>query len=157
MLTFHSIGRPNMGLSTWQHKGEWNLMRGTRNKSDIYVSELTWRTELIPSVWWWLKIIFDRLSAYLYNFTQNETYFTSAHSAYQFIQSHLYDSTTHSLQYKIYLFDCTYQDKPPFASDVGLYLEALTVLSEATNDEAMRRLLVSHKVYILFGLIKRRF
>ena len=50
-----------------------------------------------------------------------------------------------------------YQDGLPLASDVGLYLEALTVLSEATNDEAMRRLLVSHKVYILLGLIKRRF
>ena len=157
MLTFHSIGRPNLGLSTWQRKGEWHLIRNTRHKSDKYVTELIWRTSSSHLVRRRLKALFDRLSAYLYNFTQNETYFTSAHSAHQFIQSHLYDSTTHSLQYKIHLNNCMYQDGPPFASDVGLYLEALTVLSEATNDEAMRRLLVSHKVYILLGLIKRRF
>ena len=38
---------------------------------------------------------------------------------------------------------------PPFASDVGLYLEALTVLSQTANDEAMGQLLVSHKLRIL--------
>ena len=92
---------------------------------------------------------FVRLSAYLYSFTQNDTYLSSANSAHQFIQSHLYNSTTHSLQYKIHLPDCTYQDVPPFASDVGLYLEALTVLSQAANDEAMGKLLVSHELHIL--------
>ena len=47
------------------------------------------------------------------------------------------------------LTNCTYQDGLPFASDVGLYLEALTVLSQAANDEAMGQLLVSHELHIL--------
>ena len=147
MFTFHSIGRPDLGLSTWQHKGEWNSTRNTRVWYLCFRAYMAYGLTL--SIRWRLKSLFVRLSAYLYTFTQNDTYLTSANSAHQFIQSHLYNSITHSLQYKMYLTNCTYQDEPPFASDAGLYLEALTVLSQPANDEAMGQLLVSHELHIL--------
>lgn len=66
-----------------------------------------------------------RLSAYLYEITQNQTYYDAASLAHKFIQSHLYDPTG-SIKHMLNLTDCTYPNTFILTYNTGLYIEGLS-------------------------------
>ena len=68
-----------------------------------------------------------RLSAYLYKYTQNQTYYNATDLSNQFIQSHLYDDSAGYVRDTIGLNDCEYTNDFVLTYNTGLYLEALCV------------------------------
>ena len=75
-----------------------------------------------------------RLSAYLYKYTQNQTYYNATDLSNQFIQSHLYDDSAGYVRDTIGLNDCEYTNDFVLTYNTGLYLEALCVYM---NDEGL--------------------
>ena len=75
-----------------------------------------------------------RLSAYLYRYTQNQTYYDAMNLSNQFIQSHLYDDSAGYVRDTIGLNDCEYTNDFVLTYNTGLYLEALCVYM---NDEGL--------------------
>ena len=75
-----------------------------------------------------------RLSAYLYRYTQNQTYYNATDLSNQFIQSHLYDDSAGYVRDTIGLNDCEYTNDFVLTYNTGLYLEALCVYM---NDEGL--------------------
>ena len=67
------------------------------------------------------------LSAYLYKYTQNETYYNATNLSNQFIQSHLYDNNAGYVRDTIGLNDCEYTNDLILTYNTGLYLEGLCV------------------------------
>ena len=68
-----------------------------------------------------------RLSAYLYRYTQNQTYYDATNVSNQFIQSHLYDDSAGYVRDTIGLNDCEYTNDLILTYNTGLYLEGLCV------------------------------
>ena len=77
--------------------------------------------------------IHTRLSAYLYEFTRNETYRDAASSAQRFLHSHLVDSKTGLVRDLIDLENYGYGNNLLLTYNTGLYLEGLTVLANVTE------------------------
>ena len=80
-----------------------------------------------------------RLSAYLYDVTKNQTYHDAALLFYTFIDSVMYNHTRGYVISSIDLSSCTTQ--PAIITyKTALYLEALSVLAEATNNSTLRQM-----------------
>ena len=75
--------------------------------------------------------------------TNNQTYRLAASLAQTFIQSHFSDSSTGCILDKFSLSDCVYADHDLITYNSGLYLEAVTVLGNTTNDLQLVNMLVS--------------
>ena len=75
--------------------------------------------------------------------TNNQTYRLAASLAQTFIQSHFSDSSTGCILDKFSLSNCAYANHDLITYSSGLYLEALTVLGNVTNDLQLVNTLVS--------------
>ena len=81
-----------------------------------------------------------RLSAYLLQYTGDQTYGDWARISHEFVQSHLYDETRGCIMDNYKLTLCRPGTDQAYTYDTGLYLEGLTVLANVTNDSSLTQL-----------------
>ena len=81
-----------------------------------------------------------RLSAYLLQYTGDQTYGDWARISHEFVQSHLYDETRGCIMDNFDLSSCQLGDDWPSTYDTGLYLEGLTVLANVTGNTSLVQL-----------------
>ena len=82
------------------------------------------------------------MSGYLYKFTGNATYLDAATSSHQFIRSHFLEPNGDYVvaQSDIDLLGCQFNNAEGSAYSTGLYLEALSMLSNITGDTEIANL-----------------
>ena len=76
------------------------------------------------------------LSAYLFNITQNKTYYDATQSSLMFIRSHFLESSIGTIWDAIDLSDCHIRPNI-WTFEAGLYLEALSVFGYSTGDRSV--------------------
>lgn len=91
-----------------------------------------------------------RLSAYLYEATNNQTYLEAASLSQKFIQAHLTDASTSCIKDLIFLNDCSYPNNFIVTYNTGLYLEGITVLGHTINDTNLIHVYVNLSVPALY-------
>ena len=82
----------------------------------------------------------NRVSAYLYEATKNQTYRDAASSSQRFIQTQLMDTTTGLVRDLIDLSNCRYENELILTYNTGLYLEAVSVLWDITRDNNLKKM-----------------
>ena len=85
-----------------------------------------------------------RLSAYLYEITNNQTYFDATMRSHAFMESHLYNTTGGYIVDSFSPATCNYPNSVAVTYKQGLFLEALSVFAGATNNSTLSQLSVTH-------------
>ena len=75
-----------------------------------------------------------RLSAYLFEITQNQTYRNAASLSQSFIESTFHNPDTGTIRDAITLSNCRYPNNNLITYNSGVYLEAVSVLGRTTNN-----------------------
>lgn len=79
-------------------------------------------------------------SAHLYDITKNQTYYNATVLFFTFIDSLMYNHTSGYVISSLNLASCKYPDNAVVTYKTGLYLEALSVFADATQNVTLRQL-----------------
>ena len=150
--------RNSIWLANYPRRSGWHRYHCRRRRvcsiGTISITDLTSTNQHRGSEHIWRKIrpISDRhqptyekyrLSAYLYAFTDNQTFFTAANTSRTFIDAHLYNRSGGYVRDSFGIQRCDTGDDLIRTYNTGLYLEALGVLANKTNDLALMQTYVS--------------
>ena len=81
----------------------------------------------------WVQSYLTRLSAYLFELTDNQTFHDASQLSLAFINSHMFDQLAGQIVDSFDLTECKATDVV-YTYEAGLFLEALSVFGYKTND-----------------------
>ena len=81
----------------------------------------------------------NRLSAYLYDVTDNQTFRDAANTSRTFIDAHLHNKTGGYVRDGFNIQPCNSDDPLVMTYNTGLYLEGLSVFANKTGDSDLMK------------------